>query len=511
MALIQLQTLWKEKILEGTQIWRYLLSLLLVAIATALSALVVWEFSPTNLIMIYMLAVVVTAAYLGRGPAILSAFAGVLTFDFFFVPPVYTLKVSDTEYLLSLAGFLLLGLIISYLTAQVQEKAQAAQRREMETAALYALSRDLTVIDDIDGICSILSTHIQSTLKCEVYFVLPGFEEYSSGHQKLTSIDVSEFTSVSNWVMQNQLPAGKGTDHFPAARGYYIPMITSLQPIGVLVLQPDDLLGQLSVEQLRLLEAFARQAALAIEHVHLSEQVGQIQLMQATEKMQDALLNSISHDLRTPLVSITGALSTLDEQDSLMDDETRQSLVETAREEADRLNRLVGNLLQMTRLEAGAMRVVLEPVDIEDLIGAAIGQIEDRIADRDIQISIPPSLPMISLDFVLVVHALGNLLDNALKYSPDGSPIGVEVSLLDREIQISVLDRGVGIPQDDLTHIFDKFYRVRHPEQVTGTGLGLAISKGIVEAHGGRIWAANRPGGGTMITMSFILEKDDDR
>jgi len=505
MALIQLQTLWKNKILEGAQIWRYLLSMLLVAIATALSALVVWEFSPTNLIMIYMLAVVVTAIYLGRGPAILSAFAGVLAFDFFFVPPIYTFSVADTEYLLSFAGFLLLGLTISYLTAQAQEKALSAQRREAETAALYALSRDLTIIDDIDGICSTLSTHIQSILKCEVHFLLPGFEAYSSSHQKLTSVDVSEFTAVSNWVLQNQLPAGKGTDHFPAARGYYIPMITSLQPIGVFVLQPDDLLGQLSVEQLRLLEAFARQAALAIEHVHLAEQVSQIQLMQATEKMQDALLNSISHDLRTPLVSITGALSTLDEQDILMDDETRRSLIETAREEADRLNRLVGNLLQMTRLEAGAMHVVMEPTDIEDLIGAAIGQIEDRILERDIRISIPPDLPMFPLDFVLIVHALGNLLDNALKYSPPGSPIEIEATQVEQEIQISILDRGVGIPPADLTHIFDKFYRVQHPEQVTGTGLGLAISKGIVEAHGGHIWASNRPGGGTSITISLRL------
>ena len=453
MSYNRLQTLWKERILGGNRIWRYLLSLLLVALATALCELVVWEFSPTNLIMIYMLAVVVSAVYLGRGPAILSAFAGVLAFDFFIVPPIFTLSVADTEYLLSFASFLLVGLTISYLTAQVQEKARSAQRREMETAALYALSRDLTIIDEIDGICSVLATHIQSILQCEVYFLLPGFEEYSSNHNKPTSIDVSEFTEVSSWVLQNQLPAGKDSNHFASSRGYYIPMITSLQPIGVLVLQPDDLLGQLTIEQLRLLEAFARQAALAIEHVHLAEQVSQIQLMQATEKMQDALLNSISHDLRTPLVSITGALSTLDEQDSNLDDETRHSLVETAREEADRLNRLVGNLLQMTRLEAGAMHVAMEPADIEDLIGAAIGQIEDRILERDIQISIPPNLLMVPLDFVLIVHALGNLIDNALKYSPAGSPIEVEVMQPGQEVQISVLDHGVGIPPGDLTHI----------------------------------------------------------
>jgi|MudIll2142460700_1097286.scaffolds.fasta_scaffold17275_2 two-component system sensor histidine kinase KdpD len=511
MSRLQPRTSRKEKDPGGAKIGRYLLSLLFVAIATILSELVIRKFSPTNLIMIYMLVVVVSAIYLGRGPAILSALTGVLAFDYFFVPPIYTFTVADSEYLLSFAGFLLLGLTISYLTAEVQAKAQSAQRREAETAALYALSRDLTIADDIKTIYTALSTHIQQTLKCEVDIYIPENEKLPENHHIQGSIDDSEFTMLSNWVLQNQQPAGKGSNHFPAVEATYLPMITSLRTIGVLVLKPKDPLDQLTAEQLRLLEAFASQAAFAIEHVQLAEQSRQIQLLQATEKMQDALLNSISHDLRTPLVSITGALSTLDEQDASLDDETRQELVETAREEADRLNRLVGNLLQMTRLEAGAIRVVLEPADIEDLIGSAIGQVEDRLAERDIQIMIPPDLPMVPLDFVLIVHALGNLLDNALKYSPESSPIEIEARQLGQEVQISILDRGVGIPPDDLAHIFDKFYRVRHPEQVTGTGLGLAISKGIVEAHGGRIWATNRPAGGTMITIALLLGTNEDQ
>ena len=511
MSYNRLQTLWKERILGGNRIWRYLLSLLLVALATALCELVVWEFSPTNLIMIYMLVVVVAAIYLGRGPAIVSSLAGVLAFDYFFVPPVYTLTVADTEYLLSFAGIVLVGLTISYLTAQVQAKVETAQIREAETAALYAFSRELTIADDVDAIVVALSTHLQQTLKCDLDIYLSADGHSVPEQRNPDMIGASEFTTLTNWVLQNQVPAGIGSDHYSTASAVYLPLITSLRTIGVLILFPKYPLTSLSAEQLHLLEAFASQAALAIEHMELAEQSHQIQLLQATEKMQDALLNSISHDLRTPLASITGALSMLDEQSASLDDVTRQNLVETAHEEADRLNRMVGNLLQMTQLEAGAMHVDFQPVDMEDLIGAAVGQLEDRLSDRDVQIRIPPNLPMVHLDFVLIVHAMGNLLDNALKYSPPGSPIEIEVRQAEQEIQISILDRGVGVPPGDLAQIFDKFYRVRSPEQVTGTGLGLAISKGIVEAHGGRIWAANRPGGGAVITMSLIQAKDGDQ
>jgi two-component system sensor histidine kinase KdpD len=214
-------------------------------------------------------------------------------------------------------------------------------------------------------------------------------------------------------------------------------------------------------------------------------------------------LNSISHDLRTPLVSITGALSALDQEGGNLDGEARRSLVRTAREEAERLNRLVGNLLDMTRLEAGALRVKREACDAEDLIGAAIGQMEGRLAGRTLELNVQQGTPMLWADFVMICHVLGNLLDNALKYSPPDSPLDVQAVRQGDEVWISVLDRGIGIPKEDLERVFDKFYRVQRPEQVTGTGLGLAISKGIVEAHAGRIWAAQRPGGGTTVTMAL--------
>jgi two-component system sensor histidine kinase KdpD len=282
-----------------------------------------------------------------------------------------------------------------------------------------------------------------------------------------------------------------------------MPLKTSRHTVGVLSLKPLDPTRPLNPDQRRMLESFANQTAQAIERVHLAEQARQIKLLQAAEKLQNALLSSISHDLRTPLVSITGALTTLETQGGSLTGTARQSLVETAREEADRLNRLVGNLLDMTRLEAGALKVKREPADVQDMIGAAIGQMEARLVGRDLRVDVPNSLAFVGLDFVLIVHVLTNLLDNALKYSPEHSALEVRAQTSGAEIEISVLDRGLGIPQDDLAHVFDKFYRVQRPEQVSGTGLGLAICKGIIEAHGGQIHAENRPGGGTVITFSL--------
>ncbi len=315
--------------------------------------------------------------------------------------------------------------------------------------------------------------------------------------------------AVALWAFKNGESAGMGTNTLPSARFRYLPLKTARRTVGVLGVKPKETETLLDPDQRRLLEAFASQSAQAIERVQLAEQARQVKLLQAAEKLQNALLNSISHDLRTPLVSITGALTTL-ERDATLEATTRQSLVETAREEADRLNRLVGNLLDMTRLESGALQVKREPCDVQDLVGAALGQMESRLMERQIRVDVAPGIPLIGMDFVLIVHVLINLLDNALKYSPENSPLEICAHLADKEMQIAVLDRGIGIPPEDLSRVFDKFYRVQRPEQVSGTGLGLAISRGIIEAHGGRIWASAREGGGAVVTFALPLEAPNE-
>jgi two-component system sensor histidine kinase KdpD len=245
--------------------------------------------------------------------------------------------------------------------------------------------------------------------------------------------------------------------------------------------------------------------------VLLAEEARQIKLLQAAEKLQNALLNSISHDLRTPLVSITGALTSLDEQSAALDEENRKSLILTAREEADRLNRLVGNLLSMTRIESGAIKLNLEPGDMQDVIGTALEQLGKRAADHQIKVDVPENFPLIPIDFTLLVQVVVNLLENAVKYSPKGSVIEVLAYLQDDKAHLQISDRGVGIPAEDLTRVFDKFYRVQRPESVSGTGLGLSISKGIVEAHHGDIHAHTREGGGTILHMELPLRKERDK
>lgn len=488
---------------------RYLMGMLLVLAAYGISVMIQPFISPVNLVMVFLLAVVATAVFFGRGPSILASFVSVLVFDYFFVPPFFTFAVSDTEYILTFIGLFGVGLVISELTARVRNQADVAQRREKETSTLYALSRDLSIAEGLDEIVRAVTENVSQTFGREVVIFLPEKGEQKAlkpyTHNPNFDLDENE-AAVAQWSYQHGQSAGRGTDTLMASDARYIPLKTSKGVVGVLAVKPRNPGDQLTTDQRRLLETFARQVALAIERARFAEQAQYTQLLQAAERLQTALLNSISHDLRTPLVSVTGALSSLAESDSEMEAGLRHSLVETALEEANRMNRLVGNLLNMTRLEAGALQMVKQPGDIEDAIGTALENLGERLADRQISVVVPANTPMIPMDFVLIVQVLVNLIDNSLKYSPPETGIDIQVQIVRGVLQVYVSDRGMGIPPGELAHVFEKFYRVQRPEGISGTGLGLSISKGIVEAHGGRIWAENRDGGGTTIAFSLPLE-----
>ncbi|HSN75544.1 MAG TPA: ATP-binding protein, partial [Anaerolineae bacterium] len=301
------------------------------------------------------------------------------------------------------------------------------------------------------------------------------------------------------------------TTTLPAANLRYLPLKTARGIVGVLgVVGPEQPQRHLTPEQRRLMDAFASQVAFALERAKLAEQARQAEVLQVTEKLQAALLNSVSHELRTPLVTITGSLSTLLADEDKLDVATQHSLIENAHEEAERLNRLVGNLLDMTRLEAGALAIHLQPCDVQDVIGAALNQMGNRLQGRSVQVNVPAGLPLVPLDFVPMVQVLVNLLDNALRYSPAQQPVEVSVRLKDRQIEVEVADRGMGIPSADLEHIFDRFYRLQRPGEAGGTGLGLSICRGIVEAHSGSIRAHNRPGGGASFIITLPLGASAD-
>jgi two-component system sensor histidine kinase KdpD len=311
--------------------------------------------------------------------------------------------------------------------------------------------------------------------------------------------------AVATWVLQHSQPAGRDTDTLAGAKNSYLPLKAAQHTVGVLGIGRDKNADPLTPEQWRLVESFAHQGAQALRRVQLAEEARQAQLLRETEKLQTALLNSISHDLRTPLASITGALSSLRDDAPFLDEAGRNVLVSTAWEQADRLNNLVGNLLQMTRLETGGMKVKLEAYEVQDMIGATLTQLGNRLDERLIDIKIPDNLPLVPMDMVLMVQVLVNLLDNALKYSPPQRPITICADLIESELVLRVIDEGPGIPEPELERIFSKFYRLESSDDVGGTGLGLSISKGIVEAHNGRIWAENRTGGGAIFSLAIPL------
>ncbi len=460
--------------LKKTQ-FRYLIVLLLVTLATIMDAPFNTRIAPTNLAMLYLVAVVVSAAYLGRGPAILASVLGVLAFDFFFVPPYLTFRVNDAQYLIVFAVLLAVGLLISELTARAHEQADAADQREKETAVLYALGRDLTNLENISEIDPILGRHIR---------LLFGMES------RLLFVEQMVDTSFSPGLWK-------------------FPLYGSDRSLGMLEVHPANIQQLPTPDQNRLLEAFTTQAAQAIERLRLAKAAQQVRVLEETERLQSTLLNSISNDLRTPLVTITGSLSTLREGSIAMDSELHGDLVDTAYQEAGRLNRLVANLLLMTRLETGTLKINKQLEDIQDVIGAAIEPLNERLGSRPLHTHLQPGTPLISVDSALLANVLTNLVENAIQYSPEGSPVDILVFYDNQNIEVRVEDRGKGIPDLDLERIFDRFSRIQRSMDgmQSGTGLGLFICKGIVEAHGGSIWAENRPGGGTVLRLLLPIQK----
>ncbi len=483
----------------------YALGFVLVAFATVLSAVVREVFDPTSLVMFYLLTVVVCAVFLGRGPSTFAAVLSVLAFDFFFVPPYFTFSTSDPQYWLTFVVLLVVGVVISSLAARIRHQAESVRFQAAYTAALYGLSRDLAIARDTRAVLSSLSQNVKESLGAHSAVFLIEQNEFKLIQSNSSATMADNEMAVAEWTAKNAEAAGWSTDTIPGAAGYYLPLKTARGVLGVLGVYLNSKSVRLPLDKKNLLEAFASQSALAVERIQLSEEAQRSRILEEREKLQSALFNSISHDLRTPLVSITGSLSGMLEN-LTMDVDSRKDLLENAYEEAVRLNRLVGNLLDMARLEANALRLAPSPCEIRDVIGAALKELELNLSDRKVTVTIEDGLPHIPMDFSLMMKVLVNLIDNAVKYAPFGLPIDIDARSKEGRIEIKVLDRGLGIPQGDLEPVFDKFYRVKRPQNIEGTGLGLSICKGIVEAHQGTIWAENRPGGGTIVTISLPLK-----
>ena len=465
---------------------------------------------PTNLVMLYLLAVVVAALRLGRSPALFASFLSVLAFNFVFVPPYYTYLVADLQYLLTFAALLGVGLIIGALAAQASEQTKAAQQRAVHTFTLLELSQDLAAALDSDDIAQVVITHIARTVEGETVVLLPEGSGLRATPQNPHFVLDAQETSVALWVLQHGQTAGRATETLAGVKGSYFPLKSAQGVVGVLGIQFAPQTAHPSPEQWRLLEALASQTAQAIERVQLAAEARQTQLLRETEKLQSVLLNSISHDLRTPLASITGSLSSLREDAAFLDEQARTDLLNTAWDQADQLNNLMGNLLEMTRLEAGARKIKTELCDAQDLVGVALAHLGSRLDSHPLELQVADSLPPVPMDFVLMAQALSNLLDNAAKYSPPDSPIRIQAETTATHLLLKVIDQGPGIGPEDAPRIFEKFYRGRSSEGVLGSGLGLSISKNIVEAHHGELWIEHPDGPGVIFCMALPLAKTEN-
>ncbi len=492
----------------NTIAWQsYLLSAGLVLLVTLLGLPLRPYVTPTNLVMFYLVAVIVAAIWLGRWPAISASILSVIAFDIIFVPPYYTFVVADAEYLLTFAGLLAVGLVISTLAARAQEQAQAAQRREAQTAALYELSKRLANVSSLADIAQTAVNHVQATFGGPVALFLPDARtEHLILQAKTGDFELeTEGFAVADWVYRHGQPAGHHTETLTGVGGYYLPLQTTGQVIGVMSIEiAAAYRHSFASEQRHLLNSISSQAALALEKAKLAEQARQTRLLEETEKLQTTLLNSISHDLRTPLASITGALSSILDDTVLLPEEAKTDLVQTAWEQSLRLNRLVGNLLDVTRMESGALKIVRQPYAVQELVGVTLAQMPNRLRGRTVKRIIPYELPPVAIDLTFMVQALMNLIDNAVKYAPPNEPIEVEAYQEKQAVIVAVKDRGQGLPETELEHIFSKFVRL-DSGGVSGTGLGLSITRGIVEAHNGRVWAQNRPDGGAVFFIKLPL------
>jgi two-component system sensor histidine kinase KdpD len=377
----------------------------------------------------------------------------------------------------------------------VRSQAVTARQRAKMTEELYQFSRKLAGAVTLDDLLWATAYQIALMLKVRVVLLLPedGSLTVRAGYPPEDTLDDADL-AAAKWCWQNNRPAGRGADTLPGAKRLFMPIRTGRGAVGVVGLDTDRAGPLLSPDQRRLLDALADQAALAIERVNLVADVDRARLAAETERLRSALLTSISHDLRTPLASILGSATSLRTYRRALDEAAQDELVGTIQDEAERLNRFIANLLDMTRLESGALEPRTDLVDLADIVGSALGRAGKVLANHRVEIDLAPDLPMLRLDPVLFEQVLFNLFDNAAKYTPAGTEVRLEGRRDQGTVRLLLLDEGEGIPPDDLERIFDKFYRVHAADRKrAGTGLGLAICRGFVEAMGGSITAGNRP------------------
>lgn len=512
----------------------YFLAAAMVAVVTAIGILAFEGLELANIAMVYLAAVVVAALSLGRGPAMFVAVLGVAAFDFCFVRPHWTFAVSDVQYLLTFAVMLSVGAIVGTLAARAREQTLRSRTRELTTAAQFALSRELAAARDAHEVATVVTHHAHDLFRVNAIVCIPSSPKASSTS---TSLQVLAFAGspdwfdgsgdtphhergVAQWAFDHGHPAGIGTQKLPSSGGRYMPLIGTGGKVGLLGLSPlpaaDGRPRTFTSDDLQVLDGLVTQASSALERVTLSELQQAARLEAERERLRSALLSSVSHDLRTPLASITGAASTLQQSNTstdLIDAVTRADLFHTIIDESARLNDIIANLVFATRLESDTVELRREWTTVEEVVGVGLVRHREALASRPFRIHIASNMPMINVDNAMLPQVIHNLVENALRYTPAGTPVSLSAWASEMNVVIKIFDEGPGLAEDEASKVFQRFYRGRAAKSnartnnaSTGMGLGLTICEGIVRAHKGRIWAEpNHPSG---VAFFFSLPID---
>jgi two-component system sensor histidine kinase KdpD len=458
-----------------------------------------------SLALVYLLSVVVLAMFVARGPTLVAAALTAILWDFLFVPPLFTFRIEKPADWMMFCTLFVVGLAVGHLAARLRAQQAAERRREEHATAMYLFTRELAQATDFADLLAIIIREVGKAIRADTALSLP--EDSQEGG--LTPYFASTWAfnekeqSVATWGFRRRQPAGRGTDTLPSAEGLHLPLLAGDRAVGVLSVRFRDA-GPPPSGQRDMLDAFVRQIALVVDRQRLRDAEQRAKMVEESERLSKTLLNSISHEIRTPIAVINSAASALVEARRTPSANLPWAMVDEIQEATGRLNRLVGNLLNITRLESGHVKPKIDWCDVGDLLQVTLKEIAKDLASHPIEVTVAPGLPLARMDFVLMEQALANLLLNASVHTPAGTPVEVRATAQDATLLLTVADRGPGLPPDALPFIFEKFYRAPNAP-AGGTGLGLAIVRGFVEAQGGRIEAANQPGGGALFTIRLPL------
>ena len=491
---------------RGIRTAGYAGALATVAGATVVAAFLHRHSESSDLTMVYLLGVVISAIAFGRGPAIAAALTSVLVFNFMFVPPRYTFHVSDTRYLVTFAVMFVVAVITGTLTALLREQRERALVRERRIASLHRLSHDLALRSTAHDVLEAAVSRVSEMPGIQAAAALPdeaGQILWITGDRAILG-SAEDRAAAGRALLQGRIVSSPSTD---GDAMLHLPLVAGTRVNGVLSLRAASSQALQDPERMEMIRAFSNLTALAIERCRLADDARRVQTQVESERARNALLSSVSHDLRTPLAGIMGAASTLREASGGdIQNGAGRELADTIFDQAERLNRLIGNLLEMTRLESGTLRVKKEWHSVEEVVGSSLTRLGHELGDREVRVSLSSDLPLVPMDDVLFEQVVRNLVENAHKYSPPGHPITIRGSVDAEIFRLDVEDRGEGLATGEAGRVFEKFYRGMRAAARPGAGLGLAICRGIVEAHGGTIIASNRSGGGSIFTVRLPLE-----